>query len=157
MVRVLPSLALTVQIVQLRPGWTDGGITAGRLTWRDAPAAWPKPIATDRATVTEPESAGMTLTAANGNEAILIRWRGGLTSSWEASSHAYRWPQPGPLDRRGRGPAVARDQSAALLPVLERVLGDEHRHTLTARADLAYWTLRAENSRWTSESEAQER
>jgi hypothetical protein len=33
-----------------------------------------------------------------------------------------------------------RDQYAALLPVLERVSGPEHPHTLTARANLAQWT-----------------
>ena len=37
-------------------------------------------------------------------------------------------------------PAAARDQSAALLPVLERVSGPEHPSALTARANLAYWT-----------------
>ena len=36
--------------------------------------------------------------------------------------------------------AGARDQYAALLPVLERVLGAEHPDTLTARANLARWT-----------------
>jgi hypothetical protein len=41
--------------------------------------------------------------------------------------------------------AAARDQVAALLPVLERVLGAGHPDTLTARANLAYWDLR----RWT--------
>ncbi len=37
-------------------------------------------------------------------------------------------------------PAAARDQYAALLPVRERVLGPEHRDTLTTRANLARWT-----------------
>ena len=45
---------------------------------------------------------------------------------------------PGP-GRRGIRPA-ARDQFAALLPVIERVLGAEHPGTLTARANLARWT-----------------
>ena len=39
--------------------------------------------------------------------------------------------------------AGARDQYAALLPVLERVLGREHPDTLAVRADLAYWTEKA--------------
>ena len=34
----------------------------------------------------------------------------------------------------------ARDQSAALQPMHERVLGPEHPDTLTVRADLACWT-----------------
>ena len=40
-------------------------------------------------------------------------------------------------------PAAARDQFAALLPVLERVSGPEHPDTLTARANLARWTGQA--------------
>jgi hypothetical protein len=65
------------ELTRLRPGWAERGITAGQLTWRDAQAEWPKPIVTDRTTVAEPESVGMTLTAANGTQAILILWRGG--------------------------------------------------------------------------------
>jgi Tetratricopeptide repeat len=42
-------------------------------------------------------------------------------------------------------PAAARDQYAALLPLIERVHGAEHPTTLTARASLAYWTGRAGN------------
>ena len=38
--------------------------------------------------------------------------------------------------------AGARDQFAALVPVLERVLGPEHPATLAARANLASWTGR---------------
>ena len=37
-------------------------------------------------------------------------------------------------------PAGARDQYAALLPILERVLGPEHPDALTARRDVANWT-----------------
>jgi hypothetical protein len=40
--------------------------------------------------------------------------------------------------------ASARDQYAALLPVLERVLGPEHPKTLAARATLSTWTGDAE-------------
>jgi hypothetical protein len=61
----------------LLSGWAERGVTAGQLTWRDAQAAWPQPIVTDRMTVAEPESIGVTLTAANGNEALLVIWRGG--------------------------------------------------------------------------------
>lgn len=35
--------------------------------------------------------------------------------------------------------AGARDQSAALLPIRERVLGHEHPGSLTTRRDLAHW------------------
>jgi hypothetical protein len=41
-------------------------------------------------------------------------------------------------------PAAARDQHAALLPVLERVLGPEHPNTLGTRGSLARWTGMAE-------------
>jgi hypothetical protein len=40
-----------------------------------AQAAWLQPIVADRVTVTEPESVGVTLTAARGNEALLVIWR----------------------------------------------------------------------------------
>jgi hypothetical protein len=40
-------------------------------------------------------------------------------------------------------PAAARDLSAGLLPVRERVLGAGHPDTLAARANLAYRTSRA--------------
>jgi hypothetical protein len=65
------------ELTGLLPGWADLGITAGQLAWRDALAAWPQPIVTDRAAVAEPESVGVTLTAANANEARLVIWRGG--------------------------------------------------------------------------------
>lgn len=61
----------------LLPGWAERGITAGQLTWREAQAAWPQPIVTSRITVAEPESVGVTLAAANGNEARLVIWRDG--------------------------------------------------------------------------------
>jgi hypothetical protein len=42
--------------------------------------------------------------------------------------------------------ADARDQHAALPPVLERVLGREHPDTLNVRAQLARWTAEAEDA-----------
>jgi hypothetical protein len=39
--------------------------------------------------------------------------------------------------------AGARDQYAALLPIIERVLGPEHPGTLGIRASLAHWTGQA--------------
>jgi hypothetical protein len=41
---------------------------------------------------------------------------------------------------RAGDPAGARDQLAALVPVVERVLGPDHPHTLNIRAKLAIWT-----------------
>ena len=49
--------------------------------------------------------------------------------------------------------AGARDQFAALLPVIERVSGAQHPDTLTARANLARWTGEAGSDpdpAWTS-------
>jgi hypothetical protein len=40
--------------------------------------------------------------------------------------------------------AGARDQFAALLPVIERMSGAEHTETLAARASLAFWTRQTE-------------
>ncbi len=42
--------------------------------------------------------------------------------------------------RATRDAAGARDQCAALLPILERVSGAEHPHTLATRGSLADWT-----------------
>ena len=41
---------------------------------------------------------------------------------------------------------TARDQYAALVPVIERVSGAEHPDTLTTRANLARWTRQADSS-----------
>lgn len=38
---------------------------------------------------------------------------------------------------------MARDQFAALLPIIERVQGPEHPYTLTTRNDLAGWAGQA--------------
>jgi hypothetical protein len=65
------------ELTGVLPGWAERGVTAGQLTWRDAQAAWPQPIVSDRITVDEPESVGVTLTASNGNQALLVIWRGG--------------------------------------------------------------------------------
>jgi hypothetical protein len=40
--------------------------------------------------------------------------------------------------------AAARDQHAALLPIMERVLGLDHPDTLASRSSLASWTGKAE-------------
>jgi hypothetical protein len=69
--------------------------------------------------------------------------------SWSGSSPDY----PYTLAARARlaywtgeagDAAGARDQLAALLPILERVLGPEHPETLVARRQHAYWTERTE-------------
>ena len=51
--------------------------------------------------------------------------------SWNGSSarpdHPHRPRLPGPVDRGGRDAAAARDQFAALLPIVQRVLGTDRR------------------------------
>jgi hypothetical protein len=49
----------------------------GEFTWRDAAAAWPQPIVTDRESVADPESLGVILDAGGGAEAVLVLWTGG--------------------------------------------------------------------------------
>ena len=66
-----------------------------------------------------------------------------------AASGDYGPEHPGPLTAlaslarwtgEAGGAAGARDQFAALLPTVDRVLGAEHPKTLDTRASLAYWT-----------------
>src|SRR5664279_2487817 len=62
-----------------------------------------------------------------------------------ASRQADRPGQPRAACTGAAGdPAAARDAYAALLPIRERVSGPEHPDTLTARANLAYWTRQAD-------------
>jgi hypothetical protein len=72
-----------------------------------------------------------------------------------AEDQAYGPEHPGTLDARhelarwtgAAGDAAgARDQFAALLPIIERVLGPGHPHTLTTRGNLAYWTGKTEEA-----------
>jgi hypothetical protein len=65
------------KLAGLQPVWIARMLTAGPLTWRDARASWPRPLLTDRSQVAEPESVGLTLTAADGRTGRLVIWRGG--------------------------------------------------------------------------------
>ena len=60
-----------------------------------------------------------------------------------APEHAAHSRQPWPLDREAGDAAGARDQYAALLPAIERILGADHPGTLRTRASLAHWTGKA--------------
>jgi hypothetical protein len=64
-------------------------------------------------------------------------------------AHHHHWSPPHdcfPLHARPyscRSSGRARDQYAALLPIMERVLGPEHPDTLFARGNLARWAGQA--------------
>jgi len=75
--RVVDLDAVLVEIIRRRPEWTRRGLVVGDFTWRDAAAAWPQPIVTNRESVADPESLGMTLDAGGGAEALLVLWAGG--------------------------------------------------------------------------------
>ena len=61
----------------LRSGWREQGLVVRPLLWRDARRSWPQILHTDRGKVAEPESVGLTFTAADGREGRLVIWRGG--------------------------------------------------------------------------------
>jgi Domain of unknown function (DUF4062)/Tetratricopeptide repeat len=72
-----------------------------------------------------------------------------LIADARGEDDAYGPEHPGTLTARGSlaywtgqagDAAGARDQFAALLPVIERVFGPDHRLTLTTRGNLARWT-----------------
>jgi hypothetical protein len=75
--RVVDLDAVLVELTRRRPEWTRRRLVVGEFTWRDAAAAWPQPIVTDRKSVADPESVGMTLDAGDGAEALLVLWTGG--------------------------------------------------------------------------------
>jgi hypothetical protein len=69
--------AVAAELAGRRIEWVDAGLTVGELTWRDAAAAWPQPIVTDRAAVADPESLGVVFRGSGGDEAELVLWCGG--------------------------------------------------------------------------------
>jgi hypothetical protein len=75
--RVVDLDAVLVELTRRRPEWTRRGLVVGDFTWRDAAAAWPQPIVTDRESVADPESLGLTIDAGGGAEALLVLWTGG--------------------------------------------------------------------------------
>ena len=56
-------------------------------------------------------------------------------------------PQRSGFGGRTGDPAAARDLYAALLPVLERVLGPQYPQTLAARRNLDLWTREAKKAK----------
>jgi hypothetical protein len=69
--------AVAAELTRRRGEWVGGGLRVGDFTWRDAAAAWPKPIVTDRAVVADPESLGVVFRGTGSDEAELVLWCGG--------------------------------------------------------------------------------
>ena len=103
------------------------GLVVGDLTWRDAAAAWPQPIVTNRESVADPESLGMILDSGGGLEALLVLWTGGwadlehrstarLFSMRPSSLMWHRaWPS---LMGSSRGCSIGRGQAERLRRVV---------------------------------------
>jgi hypothetical protein len=79
--RLIDLDAVAADLGARRTGWESRGLQVGAFTWRDAQARWPKPIVTDRALVTDPESLGMTMDATPSRFAELVLWCGGWADS----------------------------------------------------------------------------
>jgi hypothetical protein len=58
--------AVLVELSRRRGDWTRRGLVLGEFAWRDVAAQWPQSIVTDRASVSDPESFGVTLDAGDG-------------------------------------------------------------------------------------------
>lgn len=58
-------------------GWTAAGLDVGRVTWRDAGAAWPQSLETDRALVRDPDSVGVLVTGPAESALSIVLFRGG--------------------------------------------------------------------------------
>lgn len=69
--------SVRLELSKRRSEWGQRGLVVGAFTWRDAAAAWPQAIVTDRASVTDPESLGMTFNGGGGADALLVLWTGG--------------------------------------------------------------------------------
>jgi hypothetical protein len=68
---------VAAELTRRRAEWVRSGLAVGEFTWRDAAAAWPQPIVTDRAAVADPESLGLVFGGAGGDETELVLWCGG--------------------------------------------------------------------------------
>ncbi|WP_051804831.1 hypothetical protein [Streptomyces griseus] len=59
------------------PGWQAAGLEVCGTTWRDAEAAWPQPLETDRDRVRDPDSLGVVLRGPAEAELHVVLFRGG--------------------------------------------------------------------------------
>jgi len=107
----------------LRPGWREHGLVVRPLLWRDARGSWPQILHTDRGNVAEPESVGLTLTAADGREGRLVIWRGGWADVGLLAGGAVTTRNPGVHDLAGCAALAAWMASEITAPRPER--GDD--------------------------------
>ncbi len=69
--------AVAREFTARRPAWAARGVQTSQLTWRDATATWPQPLPTDRTSIIDPESVGMTFSVAGAEIGQLVIWCGG--------------------------------------------------------------------------------
>jgi hypothetical protein len=62
---------LARRLTRLRPEW-ELSAQVGPFSWRDAEAAWPQPIETERSLVKVPESLGVRLTSGDDEAEIVV-------------------------------------------------------------------------------------
>lgn len=66
------------EITARLPAWTARGLRRSSITWRDRSAAWPRPLETDRALVTDPDSVGVRIYSADESNVVsIVLFRGG--------------------------------------------------------------------------------
>lgn len=66
------------EITSRLPAWTACGLRPTSITWRDETAPWPRPLETDRALVTDPDSVGVRIHSADESNVVsLVLFRGG--------------------------------------------------------------------------------
>ncbi|MFF8378749.1 hypothetical protein ACF07V_21775 [Streptomyces sp. NPDC015661] len=75
--RVVDLDEVAAVLARRTPGWASAGLEVGRPTWRDAEAAWPQPLETDRARVHDPDSVGVVLSGPAQAELSVVLFRGG--------------------------------------------------------------------------------
>jgi hypothetical protein len=98
----------------------EQGLLVRPFLWRDARESWPQILHTDRSKVAEPESVGLTLTAADGREARLVIWRGGWADIDLLAGGTITTRNPGVHDLAGCAALAASLASDLTAPLPEQ-------------------------------------
>jgi hypothetical protein len=77
MERIVDLDAAAREIESRRATWEQAGFVPGPLTWRDAAEPWPQTLKTDRTTVVDPDSVGVSLDFGTEPAATIVLFRGG--------------------------------------------------------------------------------